>query len=164
MRAALARFRHTVEGAGGSALVSPVAGEGTTISLRIPVSASVVEGLLTQVGDTRYMIRLSEIERCVDMRSVERLPGQDMIDLGGEAVPVRDVRTLFGAEPQGDETQVVVVAGKSGRMGLLVDKVFDTHQAVVKPLGRMLHGVAGLGGTMILGDGTPAMLIDTELL
>ncbi len=164
MRHALARLRHTAERAGGSATVSPVAGEGTTVSLRIPVSVSVVEGLLTQVGDTRYMIRLSEIERCVDMRSVQRVPGQDMIDLGGEAVPVRDVRTLFGAEPQGDETQVVVVAGESGRMGLLVDQVFDTHQAVVKPLGRMLHGVVGIGGTMILGDGTPAMLLDVAAL
>ncbi len=156
--------KRTVVRLGGSAGVSSTAGSGTTVSLRLPVSVSIVEGLLTQVGDTRYMVRLSHIERCLDMRSVSRLPGQDMIDFGGEALPYRDLRTIFQVDPAGEETQIVVVSTDSGRMGLLVDQVFDTHQAVVKPLGRMLHGVSGIAGTMILGDGSPAMLLDVEAL
>ncbi|MFW5695684.1 MAG: chemotaxis protein CheW, partial [Alkalispirochaeta sp.] len=163
-RRAFGAARRTAERVGGSATLDVTAGEGSRVSLRLPVSAAVVEGLLTQVGDTRYMVRLSHIERCLDMRSVERLPGQDMIVVGGEAVPVRDVRKLFGVEPQGDETHVVLVTGEAGRMGLLVDQVFDTHQAAIHPLDRMLHGVAGIAGTMILGDGTPAMLLDVDTL
>mgnify|MGYP006271226029 FL=1 len=156
--------KRTVVRLGGSAGVSSTAGSGTTVSLRLPVSVSIVEGLLTQVGGTPYMVRLSHIERCLDMRSVSRLPGQDMIDFGGEALPYRDLRTIFQVDPAGEETQIVVVSTDSGRMGLLVDQVFDTHQAVVKPLGRMLQGVSGIAGTMILGDGSPAMLLDVEAL
>lgn len=147
---------------GGTVTVRTARGTGTTISLRLPVSVSVVEGLLTQIGETRYMVRLSHIERCLDMRSVTRLPGQDMFDFGGEALPYRDLRTIFQVNPAGDETQVVVVSTDSGRMGLLVDQVFDTHQAVVRPLARILHGVSGIAGALILGDGTPALLLDVE--
>lgn len=147
---------------GGTATVRTAEGMGTTISLRLPVSVSIVEGLLTRVGDGYYMIKLSHIERCLDMRSVHRVPGQDMIDFGGDALPYRDLRTIFQIIPEGDETQIVVVSSDSGRVGLLVDQVFDTHQAVIKPLGRILHGVSGIAGTLILGDGTPALLIDVD--
>ncbi|SIQ69425.1 two-component system, chemotaxis family, sensor kinase CheA [Alkalispirochaeta americana] len=150
----------------GSVRVTSVPGKGSTITLRIPLTLAIVEGLLAGIGNNLYLINLSYIERCLDLAEIPRRKGEMFFDYNGEILALLDLREYFRltTDQPPPHRHVVVVSAGTQRIGLVVDALHDTYQSVIKPLGSLYEGVEGVGGAIILGDGTPALVLDVDRL
>jgi two-component system chemotaxis sensor kinase CheA len=157
--------KQNLENLGGTVALSSAVGEGTTLQMRIPLTLAIVEGLLATIGDTHYMIGISVIVECLDFRSLKRETKRNFINFRGELVPFIDLRELFDVHGDPPEyPQLVIVSVGNERVGLIVDAITDRFQSVVKSLGRMYEGVQGISGAVLLGDGTPALMLDVDRL
>ncbi len=158
--------RRNIESIGGSIRIETEKDIGTTLSIRIPLTLAIVDGLLSQIGDSLYLINLSYIVECLDLQDVRTAGNSgDMIDFRGEIVPFLDLRTYFGVNgASGVHPQVVVVAIEEKKIGLVVDDLLDKYQSVIKTLGKVYEQVEGISGAIILGDGKPALMLDIDRL
>jgi two-component system chemotaxis sensor kinase CheA len=155
--------KRSIEALRGIIDVESRRGEGTTIALKLPLTLAIIDGLLVQIGDTHFVLPLSNIEECVELSREDALKshGREMIYLRGEIVPYIRLREQFGVEgePPLIEQVVVAVTG-GGKMGFVVDKVVGERQTVIKSLGRVYRDVQGISGATILGDGAVALIVD----
>jgi len=158
--------RRNIEAIGGSIRIETKKDVGTTLSIRIPLTLAIVDGLLSRIGDSLYLINLSYIVECLDLQDVRKGGnGGDMIDFRGEIVPFLDLRSYFGVEGASSEhPQLVVVAIEEKKIGLVVDDLLDKYQSVIKSLGKVYEQVEGISGAIILGDGKPALMLDIDRL
>ncbi|MFP4613660.1 MAG: chemotaxis protein CheA [Spirochaetaceae bacterium] len=157
--------KQNIEKLGGSVRVESRAGEGTRMSLRIPLTLAIVEGLLARIADGYYLINIAYIVECIDMQSMKRDSDQRIIDFRGEVLPYFDLRRFFGFPPADTgRSQLVVVATDERKIGLLVDSIHDKYQTVIKSLSRLFERVEGISGAITLGDGTPALMLDVDRL
>jgi len=160
VKRAMDDLRATVE-------VDSMHGIGTTVTLKLPLTLAIIEGLLINVGDDRYVFPLSVVEECVELSrgDVERAHGRNLVKVRGEIVPYIRLREWFlihGELP--DIEQVVIIRQEDKRVGFAVDKVIGEHQTVIKSLGRYYKDVKGLSGATILGDGGVALILDIAQL
>jgi len=143
--------------------VSSRAGEGTTFTIRLPLSLSIVPGFAVQAAGETFILPLDGVLECLELPKGElRGPeGSGVLSLRGEALACRRLRRQFELpdEPPGRE-YVVVVTHDGRRLGLVVDELLGENQAVLKPLGRLFRNVAGLAGSAILGSGRVALMLD----
>lgn len=160
--------KKNVERLRGSIDIDSEAGRGTTITLRIPLTLAIVDGLLTRIGDEHFVFNLSNVEECVDLTpdilatSLRGGPFQ----VRGERIPHLELRNIFSiadAKAEGIE-RMVVVRHKGNRVGLVVDQVLGKRQTVIKTLGRLYAHVEEVSGATILGDGTVALILDIHNL
>jgi len=140
---------------------------GTTITLTIPLTLSIIDGLLVSIGLERYVINLSAVEECFELTPDLFPEGQrnEYLSIRGEIVPYIDLRELFtvkAAVPQFREI-TVVKAGES-KVALIVDSIIGQHQTVIKPLNAALNFIQEVSGSTILGDGTIAFILDINKL
>jgi two-component system chemotaxis sensor kinase CheA len=155
--------RRYVNGLRGSIAIESRSGAGTSVTIRLPLTLAIIEGFAVGVGDETYVIPLDAVIECVDLPPGERrrTEGRGMINLRGAALPCLRLRDLFsnaGAAPSREK--VVVVNHHGGQAGLVVDELFGERQAVIKPLNKLFHGVPGISGATILGDGRVALILD----
>jgi two-component system chemotaxis sensor kinase CheA len=135
------------------------------MSLRIPLTLAIVEGLLAEVAGGYYLINIAYIVECIDMQAAERNAEQRIIDFRGEILPYFDLRTFFGFPPADvGGSQLVVVTNDDRKMGILVDGIHDNYQTVIKSLSSVFDRVEGISGAITLGDGTPALMLDVDRL
>ncbi len=139
-------------------------GKGTRIKIFLPLTLSIIDGLLVHVGETKYIIPLSAIDKIYDVhRDQINHVFHDMVTLDGEQVPFHNIRKLFETEDEGPEIQQVVVVQYEGhRVGVTVDQVLGEYQAVLKPLGKAYKNIDMINGATILGDGSIALIMDTN--
>jgi len=158
--------KKTIEGLRGTIDISTVPGAGTTVSLRLPLTLAIIEGLLIRVGEGRYVLPLSAVEECVELPEADRnTRGRDFLNIRGELVPFLRLRSLFGAEGEPDPHQkVIVIAAGDVRIGLVADQILGNHQTVIKSLSKLHADVTTFSGAAILGDGTAALIIDVGQL
>lgn len=150
--------RRSIEALRGSVEIESQQGQGTTLRIRLPLTLAIIDGFQVMVGSTPLVVPLDAVEECLDVTG--RLDG-DIVDLRGEALPCLRVAPLFNLQPAAHARQsLVVVRDGRHRVGLLVDQLVGELQAVIKPLGRWLDGIPGIGGSTILGDGRVALLLD----
>ena len=155
--------KRTIEGLRGSIELSSTPGEGSVVSLRIPLTLAIIDGLLVRVGTARYVIPLASVEECVEL-SVEqdvRSTGRSLITLRDQLVPFIRLRQMFftGLAPDPHQKIVVVQAGQD-RVGLVVDQILGDHQTVIKALSGFHAEVGAFSGATILGDGGVALILD----
>ena len=155
--------KRTIEGLRGSIELTSTPGEGSVVSLRIPLTLAIIDGLLVRVGTDRYVIPLAAVEECVEL-SVEqdmRSTGRSLITLRDQLVPFIRLRSLFatGLAPDPHQKVVVVSVGQE-RVGLVVDQILGDHQTVIKPLSSFHADVGTFSGATILGDGGVALILD----
>lgn len=138
-------------------------GTGTTITISLPLTLSIIDGLLVEISGTRYVIPLMVIDKCYEVHHsemVRNFNGSIVID--GEQLPLFYLRDLFEYQTQPpDIEQVVAVSYEGQRVGLAVDQVIGEYQAVLKPLGKHYTEQDFISGATILGDGTIALVLDT---
>lgn len=157
--------RKNVERVGGSVRLAPGEQGGTTATLRIPLTMAIVDGVLAQVGGNYYFANISHVLECLDAEVFGARDTFGVIDLRGEILPYYDLRDFFDLpRPEDGAAQVLVVESNEARLGLVVDRVQDNYQSVIKPLGRLFDGLEGISGAIILGDGTPALMLDLDRL
>ena len=159
--------RRTIEGMRGSIDIATRPGEGTEITLRLPLTLAIIEGLLVRVADARYAIPLTAVEECVELSEADatRSKGRSFLNIRGELVPFLRLRELFDEPGDPDAHQkVVIVAAADTRVGLVVDQIIGSHQTVIKSLSKLHADVPSFSGATILGDGAVALILDVPHL
>lgn len=139
-------------------------GAGTTITIKLPLTLSIIDGLLVKVDDTHFIIPLSVVDKIYAVEH-EQIVGSfnNVVVLDGKQVPYFYVRREFG-HPDSTEKfeQAVVVNYEEKSVGLIVDSVIGEYQAVLKSLGKHYKNQQMISGATILGDGTVALVMDTN--
>jgi len=139
-------------------------GVGTTITIKLPLTLSIIDGLLVKVDSTHFVIPLSAVDKiyAVDQNEVNS-KFNNVLVLDGKQVSFFNVRKEFGVLANTQEKeQVVVVNYEENRVGLIVDFVVGEYQAVLKPLGKHYKKQEMISGATILGDGSIALVLDTN--
>lgn len=155
--------KRNIEQLRGKIKVDSMQGRGTTIALTIPLTLSIIDGLLLAVGDERYVVNLSAVDECFEL-SPDLFPegqGNEYLAIRGEVVPYIDLRSLFAVNNQSPQNRelIVVRAGES-KVAMIVDSIIGQHQTVIKPLNAALNFIQEVSGSTILGDGTIAFILD----
>ena len=151
----------------GTISISSSQGSGTTISLKLPLTLAIIEGLLVGVGSDLFVIPLSVIEECVELTRDEAAFSRErsMMTFRGEAFPYLSLRQCFEIDGEMPEIEKVIIVNERGnKTGLGVDQVIGQHQTVIKTLSRVYGDVEGITGATILGDGTVALILDVNQL
>lgn len=148
----------------GEVEVDSEIGVGTTITIKLPLTLSIIDGLLVRVHETNYVIPLSSVDKIYAVQH-ERVVDQfnDVVVLDGRQVPFFNLRKEFSLPEFPDKMeQVIVVNYEERKVGFVVDLVVGEYQAVLKPLGRHYKNQDMISGATILGDGTVALVMDTN--
>jgi len=159
--------KKAIEDLRGSVEVHGKKGQGTVFTIRLPLTLAIIDGLLVKIADEFFVLPLSAVEECVEIRrrEADAFHGRNLARVRGELVPYINLRQQFllGVDSP-DIEQVVVVNIDGQRVGFLVDSVIGEHQTVIKNLGKFYRDIKGLSGATILGDGTVALILDLQQL
>ncbi len=156
---------------GGTIHVRSMLGAGTTFTIQIPLTVAIISVLVVGVGAARFAIPQTGVEELVALSRVsneggaviEHIDGVALLQLRKRLLPLIRLRTLLQLPdpPTPDESAIVVMLRTAGeRLGLMVDRVFDTEEIVVKPVSPILRRITLFGGTTVLGDGSVIMILD----
>jgi two-component system chemotaxis sensor kinase CheA len=157
--------RH-VESLGGSLDVWSASGEGTAVTLLLPLTLSLLHVLLFERAGQTYGLPLASVLEALTPDGISSLGGRSSIELRGESIPLSDLASVVGASapPLPERAPAVVATSSSHRHALAVDAVTGEQETVVKPLGSMLAGVPGYLGAAILPDGRAALILDAAFV
>lgn len=156
--------KSTIEGKlKGAVAIASCRGEGTTVTITLPLTLAIIDGLLVQVGDASFVLPLAQVEKCVEISiaDIERFHERQVFPFHDQLIPYVRLRDFFkvpGRRP--DLEQMVVVRHNKNRFGLVLDSVVGSHQTVIKSLGWVYRNAQGLSGSTILGSGEVALIID----
>ena len=157
--------RRAIEGLRGTIAVTSKNGEGTTISLKLPLTLAIIDGLLVKIENDHYILPLSSVEECIELTKsdIDKAHGRNIVNIRGGIVPYINLRNKFMLTTERPDIEQVVVAKiNNNRIGFVVDNVFGQHQTVLKSLGKYYKNVEGVSGATILGDGTVALILDLQ--
>ncbi|MGE5506800.1 MAG: chemotaxis protein CheA [Actinomycetota bacterium] len=154
--------KRDIEALRGTVDIATELGKGTTITVRIPLTLSIVEGLLVTVGDNGYVIPLTMVEECVELADhAKASTASNFLEIRDELIPYLRLRDLFSIrEPAPAHEKVVIVTSGDRRVGLVVDALLGDHQTVIKSLSRLHKDVQCFSGATILGDGRVVLILD----
>jgi two-component system, chemotaxis family, sensor kinase CheA len=152
-----------IESLGGSIFISSEKGRGSTISLNLPLTLAIIEGLLVRIGNNKYVIPLASVQACLELSQEERELHRDkrLFEFRESMVPYIRLRELFLDERDLPlREHLVVTQTENGIFGIVVDEVIGDYQTVIKNLGRLYKNLQLITGATILGDGTMALILD----
>jgi two-component system chemotaxis sensor kinase CheA len=159
--------RQRVESLRGAVEVQSKPGLGTSVTLRLPLTMAIIDGLLVGVGDACFVLPLSITLECIELtrQDIARANGKHIANVRGELVPYIRLREHFHERSRAPEIeQIMLVETGEGRFGFVVDQVLGNCQTVIKSLGRFYRQVQVVSGATILGNGTVALILDPERL
>jgi two-component system chemotaxis sensor kinase CheA len=158
--------KRTIENMRGSIDLSTRPGQGTTVTLRLPLTLAIIEGLLIRVGEGRYIIPLSAVEECVELTPEDqRSRGRNFLNVRGNLVPFLRLREILLAPGAAEAHQkTIIISTGETRVGLVADQIIGNHQTVIKSLSKLHSDVTIFSGATILGDGTAALILDVAQL
>ncbi|HET7108487.1 MAG TPA: chemotaxis protein CheA [Candidatus Acidoferrum sp.] len=161
-----------IEKIGGTVEVQTRAGAGTTVKMKIPLTLAIIPALLVTSGGERFaipqvnLLELVRIEEQNLAKSLERVQGAPVYRLRGQLLPLvnlgEELRLEKAKKDEDGGVNIVVVQADSRHFGLVVDRVTDTEEIVVKPLNKQLKGIQAFAGATILGDGRVALILDVR--
>lgn len=158
--------RRNVNALSGTIHVESRKGQGTTFTIRLPLTLAIIDGFAVKVGTETYVIPLSSVKECLELPVEEHSSdGCGVINLRGEALPYLRLRDLFecdGIAPAREK--IIVVECRDGFAGLAADELLGEQQAVIKPLGGLFQGIRGVSGSTILGNGRVALILDVPAI
>jgi two-component system chemotaxis sensor kinase CheA len=166
-----------IEKIGGTIELKSIPGQGTTFTVKIPLTLAIVSALIVEAGKERFAIpQLSVVELVRARRdagktandgigntAIERINDTPVLRLRDRLLPLVSLTELLalGVEDKAESAAHVVVAQVGAHMmGIIVDRVFDTEEIVVKPVAPILRHVTMFSGNTILGDGSVIMILD----
>jgi two-component system chemotaxis sensor kinase CheA len=159
--------RQRVESLRGAIEVRSKPGQGTSVTLRLPLTMAIIDGLLVGVGDTCFVLPLASTLECIELtrQDIARANGKHIANVRGELVPYIRLREHFRMQSRPPEIeQIMLVETGEGRFGFVVDQVLGNCQTVIKSLGRFYRQVQIVSGATILGNGSVALILDPERL
>jgi len=148
----------------GEVEVDSEVGVGTTITIKLPLTLSIIDGLLVSINEVFYVIPLSVVDKIYAVEhNVLVNSFNNVVVLEGVQIPFFYLREEFEeAINDVSHEEIVVVKYEEKKVGLAVDTVIGEYQAVLKPLGRYYKAQEMISGATILGDGTVALVMDTN--
>jgi two-component system, chemotaxis family, sensor kinase CheA len=158
-----------IEALRGSVDIDSTKDVGTTITVKLPLTLAIIEGLQVRVGDEFFVIPLAAVQECVELTAEERGEsngdGKRIINLRNEIVPFIRLREWFDVPGENPEIEQIIIAGDDNqRTGIVVDEVVGQQQTVIKSLGKVFRNVEEFSGATIKGDGTMALILDVPNL
>ena len=150
---------------GGMVDIDTRSGQGTTFTIRLPLTLAIIQALLVEVGDEVYAVPLSSVLETllVNRKDIKTVGGLPMVQLRGNTLPLISLQEKFelpSAEIPVDEVFVVVVGLGDKTLGLIVDGLRGQQEIVIKSLGDVLNNLPGIAGATILGDGKVTLILD----
>jgi two-component system chemotaxis sensor kinase CheA len=148
----------------GTVSVSSRPAQGTTVTVRLPLTLAIIDGFQVGVGSSVFVLPLETVEECIEFRAADDA-GRDYTDLRGQVLPFVRLRQLFelGGSP-GVRQNIVVLRHGGQKVGLVVDALLGEAQTVIKPLSRMFAEVRGISGSSIRATGDVALILDVPAL
>ena len=163
----------TVTQLDGSVDVDSTPDEGTTVSLRLPVTMAIVKVLFVQVGGEEYGVPIKNVDEITRTDEMKQVNGRDVIKHDGEIYPIVDLGKTFNVPGRTAATDggtaeggnmLVRIRESERQIALRCDEVNAQEEVVVKPLEGILSGTPGLSGTAVLGDGNIVHILDVVTL
>jgi two-component system chemotaxis sensor kinase CheA len=156
-----------VRALGGTVDIRSTKGQGTTVTVRLPVTLAIVRSLLAKVGDETYAIPMTHVNETVHLEpnTIRHVKGAEVLVLRGDVLPLmhlRDVVRLPRRDAGGGQVVVLEVADR--RAGMVVDELTGQQEIVIKPFDAVRDGLSVFSGATILGDGVPALILDVSSL
>lgn len=160
--------KRSIESLRGQMQLASEWGRGTTTQIRLPLTLAIIDGFLTSVGGTYYVLPMEIVSECIDVPpECGQSPGHGVgyFNLRGEVLPYFDIALLHKAPPalHGRRSLVVARDGNT-RIGLIVDKLHGEYQTVIKPLSSLFRHLRAIAGSTILGSGDVALVLDVPAL
>ncbi len=158
-----------IEALGGDVEVKTKYGEGSTFSIRLPLTLAIIQALMVKLGDEKYAISLGAIETIEDVpvTDIKYIHAKEVINLRGSVIPLirlRDILDVPGEQEESDTITVVIVRKGDKLAGLVVDSLIGQMEIVIKSLGKYININRMISGATILGDGSVALIIDANTL
>ncbi len=158
--------KKNVERLRGKVDISTVEGKGTKISIKLPLTLAIIDGMIVQVGAEKYIVPMLSIEESIrpkkdDISTV--LHRGELINVRGKLLPMVRLHNLYNVKPKKTnpwEALILIVEGEGHRCGLLVDDLLGQQQIVIKSLGEQFRNIKGISGGAILGDGHIGLILD----
>ncbi len=159
--------RRNIEALRGSVSVDSELGEGTVVTIHLPLTLAIIDGFMVEAQQERYIIPLSMVEECVEMSSDEWQIDevQHYVNLRGQVLPYLRLGDFFHNHKKHSKTQresLVVVRFGEAKAGFVVDELHGENQTVIKPLGKLFENLNGIGGATVLGSGDVALILDVQ--
>ncbi len=152
---------------GGVIKLDTKLGVGTTVTIMLPLTLAILDGLDIAVGDQKYILPLSSIVESLQPSSemIKKIGdgSQDLLMLREEFIPVVRIHQLFGVKPTFDNLEdgmLIVVQSANTKIAISIDEFLNQHQVVVKPLDKNFRSVEGVGAATVRGDGSIGLILD----
>ncbi|WP_421729601.1 chemotaxis protein CheW [Brevundimonas sp.] len=162
--------RTNIEKIGGVIELASVEGRGACFTIRIPLTLTIVSALIVECCGERFAMPQSSLVELVSAsdgsgRTIEYIDGVAVLRLRDRLLPLVSLQALLALEPTGEpsaETCIIVARVGSFTFGVIVDRVFDTEEIVVKPVASVLRHLKLYSGATILGDGSVILILDLK--
>ena len=152
---------------GGAIRLETVANEGTTITIMLPLTLAILDGLDIAVGTMKYILPLSSIVESLQptVEMIKKIGDgtQELLMLREEFIPVVRLYKLFGIESKHiniEDGMLIVVKSGTQKIAIFIDEFLHQHQVVVKPLDKNFKAVDGIGAATVRGDGSIGLILD----
>lgn len=162
--------KNTIESLGGNISIESEEGRGSTFSIQLPLTLSIISVLLVELQKEKYAIPLSSIIETTILKKSEIYKAHDnqVIDFRGSIIPLVDLKEIFEVptveETDDDFVSIVIVRKGNKLTGLIVDSFIGQQEVVLKSLGNYMTNVFAISGATILGDGEVALIVDSNAL
>jgi two-component system, chemotaxis family, sensor kinase CheA len=159
--------RRSLEALRGTVEVESRPGAGVTVTLRLPLTLAIIDGLLVRIGNAHFVLPLANSLECVELtrRDIAEAHGQHIANVRGQIIPYIRLSEYLHIEREApDREQIMLVETEEGHYGFVVDQVLGDHQTVIKNLGRLYRNIQEVSGATILGNGSVALILDPHRL
>jgi two-component system chemotaxis sensor kinase CheA len=155
--------KRSIDALRGRVAIDSEPGKGTTITIQLPLTLAIIDGFSVGVGEETYVLPVQAVKECLEFPAEGRQHDMrpSLINLRGEPLPYVRLRDWFALKSERPARESLVVVELNGsKLGLTVDVLHGPRQTVIKPLGKPLHGLSGIAGSAVLGNGRVAMILD----
>ena len=158
--------KSNIEALGGDVSVKSVMGEGSTFTVRLPLTLAIIQALMVEIRDEKYAIALASIMNIenIPVSDIKYVESKEVIHLRGQVIPLIHLDKILDFEPKESEedTMTVVICKKGDTLGgIIVDNLIGQLEIVIKSLGKLDNNKL-ISGATILGDGEIAMILDVN--
>ncbi len=158
-----------IESLSGEVEVKSKLGEGSTWTIRLPLTLAIIQALMVEIGDEKYAIALGSIQTIEDIlpSDVKLVQAKEVIQLRDLVIPLIRLNEILDIPSKKDpeDNLVVVVVKKGDKMaGLVVDELIGQQEIVIKSLGKYISRCKIISGATVLGDGEVALILDANAL
>ena len=160
--------KRNIESLGGTVSIKTTTGQGTTFTLKLPLTLAIIEGMTVRVGKETYIVPLLSILESIQPKqgSVKTVVGRgELINVRGSYLPVIRLHEVFALQPEHTEPTkgiLLILETEGERVAIMVDEILGQQQVVIKSMEQNFRKVEGIAGATILGNGTVGLILDVR--